>query len=77
MFSALPLTTDIAQRRRHVGKVPVSDIADLASMRSSGSWGKLVAVVSKAESRIDGSLTIQNNSASIVDCELYSANDEI
>jgi len=27
MFSALPLTTDIAQHRRHVGKVPVPDIA--------------------------------------------------
>jgi hypothetical protein len=25
MFSALPLTTDIAQRRRHVGKVPEAD----------------------------------------------------
>src|ERR1035441_4667382 len=27
MFSVLPLTTDIAQHRRHVGKVPRRDIA--------------------------------------------------
>jgi hypothetical protein len=32
MFSALPLTTDIAQHRRHVGKVPNSDITSLHSI---------------------------------------------
>jgi hypothetical protein len=27
MFSALPLTTDIAQHHRHVGKVPEPEVA--------------------------------------------------
>jgi hypothetical protein len=35
MFSALPLTTDIAQHRRHVGKVPEADIDEIVIVARS------------------------------------------